>query len=185
MDEYRFRCADGSHKDVYDRGHVLRDPEGRAVRMIGAMLDITARKRAEQALRESEQRWRSLTEALPQLVWSATPDGARDYFSTQWTEYTGVPVSDLLGWRWLATLHPDDREPTRKSWTDAVAGHAPYDVEYRARRSDGEYRWFRARGVPIRDGAGIICKWFGTCTASRPANDLRKRSARASNAGGA
>src|SRR5262245_31589433 len=164
VDEYRFRCADGSYKDVYDRGYVLRDPEGRAVRMIGAMLDITARKRTEQALRESEQRWRSLTEALPQLVWSATPDGARDYFSTQWTEYTGVPVSDLLGWRWLAVLHPDDRERIRKSWTDAVAGHASYDVEYRARRSDGEYRWFRARGVPIRDGAGTICKWFGTCT---------------------
>src|SRR5262249_55532524 len=90
VDEYRFRCADGSYKDVYDRGHVLRDADGRATRMIGAMLAITDRKRAEEALRESEQRWRSLTEALPQLVWSATPDGACDYFSTQWTEHTGV-----------------------------------------------------------------------------------------------
>src|SRR5262249_36312279 len=118
----------------------------------------------EERLRESEQRWRSLIEALPQLVWSATPDGARDYFSTQWTEYTGVPVSDLLGWRWLELVHPDDREPVRKSWTDAVAGRGPYDVEYRIRRSDGEYRWFKARGVPIGDGTGNIVKWFGTCT---------------------
>jgi PAS domain S-box-containing protein len=132
--------------------------------MIGAMLDITARKRAEQALRESEQRWRNLTEALPQLVWTATPDGACDYFSTQWTQHTGVAETDLLAWRWLQTLHPDDREPTRKLWLDAVAGRGPYDVEYRVRRIDGEYRWFKTRGVPIRDGEGRIFKWFGTCT---------------------
>src|SRR5947209_5903570 len=118
----------------------------------------------EERLRESEQRWRGLTEALPHLVWSATPDGACDYFSTQWTEHTGVPETDLLGWRWLATLHADDREPTRRLWTDSVAGRGPYDVEYRVRRSDGVYRWFKTRGVPIRDNAGNIFKWFGTCT---------------------
>jgi PAS domain S-box-containing protein len=118
----------------------------------------------EERLQESEQRWRGLTEALPQLVWSATPDGACDYFSTQWTEHTGVPEPDLLGWRWLATLHPDDREPTRRLWTDSVAGRGPYDVEYRVRRSDGVYRWFKTRGTPIRDSEGIIVKWFGTCT---------------------
>src|SRR5262249_29499223 len=77
----------------------IQTREGRLV--LSAILDITERKRAEEALRESEQRWRSLTEALPQLVWSATPDGACDYFSTQWTQHTGVPESDLLGWRWL------------------------------------------------------------------------------------
>src|SRR3954449_7554465 len=125
----------------------------------------------EERLRESEPRWRGLTEALPQLVWSATPDGACDYFSTQWTEHTGVPEPDLLGWRWLATLHPDDREPTRRLWTDAVAGRGPYDVEYRVRRSDGVYRWFKTRGTPIRDSEGIIVKWFGTCT---DITDLRK-----------
>lgn len=118
----------------------------------------------EERLRESEQRWRGLTEALPQLVWSATPDGACDYFSTQWTEHTGVPETDLLGWRWLATLHPDDREPTRRLWTDSVAGRGPYDVEYRVRRRDGVYRWYKTRGTPIRDSEGIIVKWFGTCT---------------------
>jgi len=119
---------------------------------------------ADEALRESEERWRSLTDALPQLVWSARPDGACDYFSTQWTQHTGVAEADLLGWQWLKVLHPDDREPTRKFWTDSVAGRGPYDVEYRIRRSDGEYRWFKTRGVPIRDSEGHIFEWFGTCT---------------------
>ena len=123
-----------------------------------------SRRRAEEALRDSEQRWRSLTEALPQLVWGAGPDGACDYFSTQWTNYTGVAESDLLGWRWMETLHPDDREPTRQFWTESIAGRQSYDVEYRIRRGDGTYGWFKTRGTPIRDSAGRIVKWFGTCT---------------------
>jgi PAS domain S-box-containing protein len=123
-----------------------------------------SRRRAEEALRESEQRWRSLTEALPQLVWGAGPDGECDYFSTQWTNYTGVTESELLGWRWMETLHPDDREPTRQFWTESVAGRQPYDVEYRIRRSDGTYGWFKTRGTPIRNAEGRIVKWFGTCT---------------------
>src|ERR1700690_419137 len=123
-----------------------------------------SRRRAEDALRENQQRWRSLTEALPQLVWGARPDGWCDYFSTQWTNYTGAAESDLLGWRWMETLHPDDREPTRQFWTESVAGRQPYDVEYRIRRSDGTYGWFKTRGTPIRDSHGTIVKWFGTCT---------------------
>lgn len=123
-----------------------------------------SRRRAEEALRESEERWRNLTEALPQLVWGAGPDGGCDYFSTQWTTYTGIPERELLGWAWMETLHPDDRGPTRQFWTDSVTGRQPYDVEYRIRRSDGTYGWFKTRGTPIRDRDGRIVKWFGTCT---------------------
>ena len=154
---------------VETRGKSFR--EGGRQFLVALARDVTDRKQAEERLRESEQRWRSLTEALPQLVWSATPDGACDYFSTQWTQHTGVPERDLLGWRWLAMLHPDDREPTRRLWTDSVAGRGPYDVEYRVRRSDGVYRWFKTRGTPIRDSEGQIVKWFGTCT---DISDLRQ-----------
>src|SRR6266404_4408847 len=122
------------------------------------------RRFAAQTLELERKRWRSLTEALPQLVWTAAPDGASDYFSTQWTEYTGVPEAGLLGWRWMEVLHPDDLENTRQVWADAVAGRRPYDVEYRVRRHDGAYGWFKTRGTPIRDSEGRIIKWFGTCT---------------------
>src|SRR5271169_6355861 len=114
--------------------------------------------------RKDAERWRRLVEALPQLVWSATPDGACDYFSAQWTQYTGVAESELLGWRWMDVLHPDDRHSTRQVWTDSVAGRRAYDVEYRVRRHDGVYRWFKTRGVPIRDSKGSIVNWFGSCT---------------------
>src|ERR1700737_1788134 len=91
------------------------------------------RRILDEPLRKGEERWRRLVEALPQLVWSATPDGACDYFSAQWTQYTGVAESELLGWRWMDVLHPDDRHSTRRVWTDSVAGGHASDVEYRVR----------------------------------------------------
>ena len=169
--EHRIRNADGAYRWFTTRGVPIRDAAGHIVKWFGTCTDITEHKRSEQALRESEQRWRSLTEALPQLVWTATPDGACDYFSMQWTQHTGVPEDRLLGWQWMETLHPDDREPTKQLWTNSVAGRGPYDVEYRVRRTDGEYRWFKTRGVPIRDSEGRIFKWFGTCT---DITDLRR-----------
>ena len=154
-----------------------RDGKGNPVHTIAFLQDLSERKRLEGQLRESEHRWRSLTEALPQLVWTALPDGACDYFSTQWTQYTGVPTNQLLGWQWMTTLHPDDREPTRQFWLDSVAGIHAYDVEYRVRRLDGEYRWFKTRGAPIRETDGRIFKWFGSCTditdGKRAAEELR------------
>ena len=122
------------------------------------------RRILDEPLRNGEERWRRLVEALPQLVWSATPDGACDYFSAQWTQYTGVAESELLGWRWMDVLHPDDRHGTRQVWTGSVAERHAYDVEYRVRRYDGVYRWFKTRGMPVRDSKGSIVNWFGSCT---------------------
>ena len=167
--ESRHRRKDGTVFPVEVRGQAFW--EGGRRFFVSLARDNTERKRAEEALRESEQRWRSLTEALPQLVWTATPDGSCDYFSTQWTQHTGVPQSELLGWRWLEALHPDDRERTRQAWTAAVQGPGTYDVEYRVRRADGAYRWFKTRGVPILDSEGNVFKWFGTCT---DITDLRR-----------
>ena len=111
------------------------------------------------------------------LSWSGVPGPTVPVITSarQWTQHTGIPEADLLGWQWLKVLHPDDREPTRKFWTDSVAGRGPYDVEYRVRRLDGEYRWFKTRGVPIRDSEGGIFKWFGTCTDITTSKQLEEK----------
>src|ERR1700740_1915837 len=140
-DEHRIRHKDGSVRWIWARGHGVFAPDGSLRFIEGLNLDMTHQQRTEEALRESEQRWRSLTEALPQLVWSATPDGACDYFSSHGTAHTGTAAAGPLGWRWLETLHPEDRAPTRQFWLESVAEHHPYDLEYRVRRRDGEYRW--------------------------------------------
>jgi PAS domain S-box-containing protein len=142
--------------------------------------------RHSEALRDEQEHWLRLVEALPQLVWSATPDGACDYFSAQWTRYTGIAETELLGWRWMDVLHPEDRHGTRQLWTGSVAERHAYDVEYRVRRHDGIYRWFKTRGVPVRDGKGSIVNWFGSCTdisdAKRTEEELRHREQELQNA---
>ena len=163
VDEYRFRCADGSYKDVYDRGYVLRNADGRATRMIGAMLDITARKRAAEAVRESERQFRTLAEALPHMVWTAEPDGAHDYFNARNTEYTGLTPEQLRGWDWRSTIHPEDLPRCLERWTRSIATGELYEIEYRLRRADGAFHWHLARALPLRDGSGRGTKWFGSC----------------------
>ncbi len=119
---------------------------------------------ALEALTASERRYRTLAEALPQLVWTSQPDGERDYFSRQWVEYTGIPEDKQFGSAWLdKVVHPQDRERVRERWMAAVRGRDDYDLELRIRRADGQYRWFKARATPVRD-AGRTVRWFGTCT---------------------
>jgi PAS domain S-box-containing protein len=128
-------------------------------------LRAAERDRAESALRESELRWRSIAETLPNLIWTGLPDGQCDWLSSQWSKYTGIPEQRLLGHNWLdQVVHPDDRERTGACWQAACEGRADYDLEYRIRRYDGEYRWFKTRGVPLKDDTGKIVYWFGTCT---------------------
>src|SRR6476620_9288616 len=98
---------------------------------------------------------RAVADTLPQLVWSCLPSGHCDYLSRRWVEYTGVPEEEHHGSGWLRAVHPDDRDRTRDGWDAFVAGVADYDVDYRLRRHDGAYRWFKTRGVLIRDAAGL------------------------------
>jgi PAS domain S-box-containing protein len=122
------------------------------------------RARTETALRESETRFRELTESLPQLVWTCLPDGRCDYLSRQWVEYTGIPEQDQLGYGWAERVHPDDRATLLRTWQHAVETGGYFDVEFRIRRADGDHRWFKTRATPMRDAAGQVIKWFGTNT---------------------
>ena len=107
---------------------------------------------------------RLLADGMPQLVFSTLPDGFYDYYNRRWYEYTGTTPAQT-GEGWADLLHPDDAERTRMRWQHSLDTGKPYEVEYRLRRaSDGAYRWFLARAEPIRDSAGKIIRWFGTCT---------------------
>jgi len=130
--------------------------------LISVIRDITERKRAENALRESELFYRQTLDSIPGMVFTTRPDGYCDYQSQQWVDFTGVPMIDHLGDGWNRLLHPDDRPRAYSAWRAAVEERAPYDLEYRVRRYDGAYEWFKVHGRPIRDAAGEIVRWFGT-----------------------
>jgi PAS domain S-box-containing protein len=123
--------------------------------------DITDRKHAEEALRQSELFHRQTLESIPGMVFTTRPDGYCDYQSQQWVEYSGVPMEEHLGDGWNKLLHPDDQARALAAWQAAVTERAPYDLEYRVRRYDGAYEWFKVIGRPIRDAAGQIVRWFG------------------------
>lgn len=159
--EFRIVRSDGSQRWLYDRGRTFRDPEGRPATMTGACVDITHRKGTELALRRSEAFYRQALEALPGMTFTCTAEGFVDYLSEQWQDFTGIPSERLMGDAWPDMMHPADRAATIEGWQRAVAQGSLYDVEYRVRRHDGEYRWFQARGTPIRDADGRIASWLG------------------------
>ena len=107
----------------------------------------------------------AFADAMPQIVWTANPDGWLDYYNQHWVDYTGMSVEQTQGWGWGPVLHPDDLQQCIDVWTHSVRTGAAYEVEYRFKRaSDGQYRWHLGRALPVRDEQGLILKWFGTCT---------------------
>lgn len=126
--------------------------------------DVTERNQAEEALRHSEAELRTLAEAMPQIVWITRPDGWHIHFNQRWMDYTGLTLEQSLGHGWNPPFHPDDRPRAAELWQQATESGEPYEIEYRLRRADGVYRWMLGRALPLRDKAGDIVKWFGTCT---------------------
>jgi PAS domain S-box-containing protein len=163
--EYRVRHRDGRWIDVWDRGYLIRNPQGLPIRVVGFTADITTRKRAEAELRNSELNFRTLADTMPQIFWTARPDGWVDYYNRRWYEFTGRSSVESQGWNWESILHPDDRQACILAWQTAVQTGQDYQIEYRYRRaSDGQYRWFLGRAFPLRDEQGQIIRWFGSST---------------------
>jgi len=114
--------------------------------------------------RQHELYFRTLAETVPEIMWTATPDGVDDYFNPKWFDYTGMTFEQSWGTGWTAVVHPDDLAPCLASWENARRSGESYDVQYRLRGKDGAYRWFLGRANPIRSPEGKVVKWFGTCT---------------------
>jgi PAS domain S-box-containing protein len=156
-DEMRLRRADGTYRWFLVRTAPLRDKQGNVVKWYGSSIDIDDRKLAERELR-------ALIDAIPQQVWSGPPDGTIDYCNDRSRSYTGLELEDLRDDGWKIILHRDDRDRVVKAWHESVVNGTPYEQEERHRGADGTYRWFLARGVPLRDAEGRIVRWYGTNT---------------------
>jgi PAS domain S-box-containing protein len=141
-------------------------------RMLARMQDDTANR---ERLRQSEERIRrsseqhqketcALIDTIPQQIWSGPADGTLDFCNERWRSYVGLSLDELQGDGWQSMLHPDDRERVLKAWHESVESGTPYEQEERHRGADGEYRWFLARGVPMRNAEGSIVRWYGTNT---------------------
>ena len=145
------------------RANPMRDDSGAILKWYGTNTDIDDRKRAEEALRIRELNLRQITETIPEMLWSASPDGAIEYCNGRLLDYTGISPEQIMSDGWMTLLHPDDVEPTAEVWKSCVKSGAPYRVEVRTfHAADHTYRWCVASALPLLDQEGRIVKWHGT-----------------------
>ncbi len=161
--QMRTLWPDGTIRWVRSIGRVYDNDQGQPHRMAGVALDISALKQAEIALRESEERYRVLAEAMPQMVWMADRSGVQ-YWNQRWYDYTGISQDAAAGTGGTQLVHPDEQERTMELWQRALEEGVGFDIEQRIRRHDGVYRWFLNRGLPVQDGSGEVTRWVGTIT---------------------
>ncbi|MBT1703766.1 PAS domain-containing sensor histidine kinase [Chryseosolibacter indicus] len=164
MDEYRFRCSDGSYKSVLDRGFVLQNHEGKSIRMLGSMQDVTERKRFEANLKEQEERFRTLANSISQLSWTANGDGWIYWYNQRWYDYTGTTFEEVQGDGWKTIVHPDHLLYTTTVLKEALDRSEPFELTFPMRRRDGFYRWFLTQAYPLKNSEGKVVQWVGTST---------------------
>src|SRR2546430_399097 len=161
--EFHIFRIDGECRHLETRAAPLRDDDG-TVAQLGVARDITTRKQAEARLRESELHLRQLTETIPVMLWSATPEGAIDYCNSRFLEYTGFDAAQVMGTGgFTKLLHPDDVDRTVEEWLSCTRTGAPFRAEVRKfHAADATYRWCMTHARPLLDEQGRILKWYGT-----------------------
>ena len=156
-------ARDGTERPIDDSAAPIRDDRGRILGVVLIFRDVTDQRRAQRRLRESEERYRTLVEASPQMVWALRPDWTMAFASRKWTEFTGKTAEQTRGAEEVALLfHPDDVPAFRATVGPAWARGEAHEVVARWRRHDGEYRWTSSRAVPVKDENGAVVMWIGT-----------------------
>jgi PAS domain S-box-containing protein len=162
--EYRIRRADtGALRTIARKGRYEHDIDDRPARLVGAVQDVTERRKVQAALEESEAQFRALAEAIPNQAWTARPDGQLDWFNAQVYRYSGAAAGDLHGEGWGRIVHPEDLPQAAAAWEHSLKSGEPYVTEFRLRAADGAYRWHLARAIAIRSGEQIV-RWVGSNT---------------------
>jgi PAS domain S-box-containing protein len=177
--EYTLRRKDTGETWVgsYSFGPI-RDHDGAIVGSVVVGRDITEQKAAELAVKESEERFRTMADAIPQLAWIANGDGYIFWYNRRWYEYTGTAPIDMEGWGWQSVHDPDVLPQVLEQWGTSIATGMPFDMVFPLRGADGRFRQFLTRVMPLKDAAGRVTQWFGTntdITESRRAEEELRR----------
>jgi PAS domain S-box-containing protein len=161
--QYRLLHPDGDLQWLERRARAFFDEKGKLQRIIGVVADISERKEAEQAVRESEQRFRLVANTAPVMIWMAGTDKLCSYFNQPWLDFTGRSLEEELGNGWAEMVHPDDFQACLDTYQKAFDRHETFQMQYRLRRHDGEYRWLLDIGVPRFDSDGSFAGYIGSC----------------------
>jgi PAS domain S-box-containing protein len=163
-EEDRFDLTDGSVQWIRWEVRPWRGPTGKIAGIVIFAEEITSRKRAEDALRESEERFRAMVNGIPQLAWMAEADGNIFWYNQRWFDYTGTTLEQMKGWEWQSVHDPAILPLVMKRWTGSIASGEPFDMEFPLRGGDGKYRMFLNRVMPVKDLEGRVTRWVGTNT---------------------
>jgi PAS domain S-box-containing protein len=159
--EFRIVLPDGTIRHVEAMNDPLFSASGELTEIIVTGVDVTDRKRAEEAIRESEYKLRQIIETVPTFLWSTEPDGKVSYVNQRILDYCGVRLEDFVRDGWGVVLHPDDFPETVRSFSHAIETGTSHEAVHRVRRSDGEYRWYHSRSEPLRNQQGRVVQWYG------------------------
>jgi two-component system sensor histidine kinase/response regulator len=163
-DTFPLRGKDGNYRWFLSRALPIRNEAGDVIRWFGTNTDVTEQIEAENALRESETRFRELADNISQFAWTADATGSIYWYNKRWHDYTGTTLEEMHGWGWQKVHHPDHVERVVERIRRSFETGTPWEDTFPLRGKDGNYRWFLSRALPIRNEAGDVIRWFGTNT---------------------
>lgn len=173
--EEEIQLTDGTPVVFFSTKAPLRNDANEIIGLISSSIDITARKKAEAALRESESALRTLANAMPMLTWMAHPDGWIFWYNNRWYEYTGTSVMDMAGWGWESVHNPEYLPLVKERWMESIAAGTSFEMTFPLRGADGVFRPFLTRAVPMLDSGGQITRWFGSNTDVSPERAIQAK----------
>jgi PAS domain S-box-containing protein len=177
--EFRFRHKNGTYRWISAQGAVVRDAEGKPIRMLGCHIDLTERKQAKEKLRESEERFRIMADGCPAIIWVTGAEGGNRSVNRAYREFFGVTQEQVEGGKWQPLVHPDDAPVYMEAMVRAIGQRAPFRAEARVRRADGEWRWIASYAEPLQSASGEYLGHVGISsdiTERRQVEDALRRS---------
>ncbi|MFA0960685.1 PAS domain S-box protein [Roseivirga sp. BDSF3-8] len=162
--QHRIRQRSGEYAWYHTKVNPMRNQKGEIVKWHGSAFDIDELKRTSMALNTLNRHLQELTDAMPVIIWTGDENGITDYFNKRWCEITGMEVEESIKSGWKRAIHPDDLQTSQKVWSQKIQKNKPFQVEYRLKCYDGNYRWFLEEGRPYFDNEGKLLKWVGTAT---------------------